>query len=293
MDDRARVVGLITQPGIAFDAEFARPRRTLVCPLELEQNSLSYSSFAIPFSSGSVAIPSTLSAFLPARPMESTGQAAKSWTVDGSPRLYLSHECMSDFSPSSLSIIPFPHPTLRYVAKPIRRVTPELRLIADRMFELMYEHRGVGLAATQVDLPIRMFVMNATGQKGEGEELVIINPVVSRPRSNEEAEEGCLSLPGIHGNVVRAKTIHVNAFDISGKEIDADISGFEARVVQHETDHLNGMLFIDRLKEGAEVELADRLEALVNDFHSLQRTESIPSDEALLAKLAHWESKFC
>ena len=200
---------------------------------------------------------------------------------------------MSDFSPSSLSIIPFPHPTLRYVAKPIRRVTPELRLIADRMFELMYEHRGVGLAATQVDLPIRMFVMNATGQKGEGEELVIINPVVSRPRSNEEAEEGCLSLPGIHGNVVRAKTIHVNAFDISGKEIDADISGFEARVVQHETDHLNGMLFIDRLKEGAEVELADRLEALVNDFHSLQRTESIPSDEALLAKLAHWESKFC
>lgn len=207
--------------------------------------------------------------------------------------LYVSRDCMSDFDPSSISIISFPHPTLRYVAKPIRRVNAELRLIADRMFELMYEHRGVGLAATQVDLPIRMFVMNATGQKGEGEEFVIINPVVSRPRSNEEAEEGCLSLPGLHGNVVRAKTIHLNAFDIAGNEIDRDISGFDARVIQHETDHLNGTLFIDRLKEGAEVELADGLESLVDNFNSLQRTESIPSNDDLLARLAQWEAKFC
>lgn len=200
---------------------------------------------------------------------------------------------MSDFDVSSISIILFPHPTLRYVAKPIRKVNAELRLIADRMVEIMYEHRGVGLAATQVDLPIRMFVMNSSGQKGEGEELVIINPVISRPRSNEEAEEGCLSLPGINGNVVRAKTIHLNAFDISGKEIDEDISGFDARVIQHETDHLNGTLFIDRLKEGAEAELADDLETLVNNFNSLQRTESIPDNEALLARLSHWEAKFC
>lgn len=200
---------------------------------------------------------------------------------------------MSDYDPSLLTVITYPHPTLRYVAKPIRRVNADLRKIANRMFELMYELRGVGLAATQVDLPIRMFVMNSTGQMGEGTERVLINPVISRPRSNEEAEEGCLSLPNIHGNVIRAKTIHLNAFDISGNEIDQDISGFDARVVQHETDHLNGTLFIDRLKEGADAELAPDLEALQNDFLSRQRTQSLPSDDELLARLSHWEKAFC
>ncbi len=200
---------------------------------------------------------------------------------------------MSDLDPSALSVISYPHPTLRYVAKPVRRVNAELRSIAQRMFALMYEHRGVGLAATQVDLPMRMFVLNASGHQGEGQERVVINPVISRPRANEEAEEGCLSLPGIHANVVRAKTIHLNAFDIDGNEIDCDLSGFEARIVQHETDHLNGMLFIDRLKEGAEVELAAELDALRHAFQSLQRTASIPDDEVLQQRLSDWEAKFC
>ncbi len=200
---------------------------------------------------------------------------------------------MPEMTPDSLTIVSFPHPTLRYVAKPIRRVNADLRAIAARMFELMYEFRGVGLAATQVDLPIRMFVMNTTGQLGEGEEVVMINPVVSRPRSNEEAEEGCLSLPGIHGNVVRAKTIHINAFDITGNEIDREASGFEARVIQHETDHLNGTLFIDRLKEGALAELDSDLEALTTDFRSRQRTAAIPDDEVLIERLRGWEEKFC
>ncbi len=94
------------------------------------------------------------------------------------------------FDPNSLSIITFPHPGLRYVAKPIRRVDTDLKRIAARMFELMYEHRGVGLAATQVNLPIRMFIMNPAGEHGKGAEYVVLNPVLSRPRSNEEAEEG-------------------------------------------------------------------------------------------------------
>lgn len=195
--------------------------------------------------------------------------------------------------PESLSIITFPHPTLRYVAKPIRRVDAKLKQIATRMLELMYASRGVGLAATQVGLPMRMFVMNSSGEAGEGEELVILNPVISKPRSNEEAEEGCLSLPNIHGNVIRAKTVRINAFDLSGNEIDQDVSGFEARIIQHETDHLDGMLFIDRLKEGAELELAGELEALETDFRSKQRTESIASDEDLLSHLVAWEAEYC
>ncbi|MEZ6135297.1 MAG: peptide deformylase [Pirellulaceae bacterium] len=200
---------------------------------------------------------------------------------------------MSDIDPANLAIIHFPHPTLRYVAKPIRRVNAELRAIAERMIQLMYEFRGVGLAATQVNLPLRMFVMNSSGHQGEGEELVMINPVVSRPRSNEEAEEGCLSLPGIHANVVRAKTIRINAFDLSGNEIIQDVTGYEARIIQHEVDHLDGTLFIDRLKEGAEAELAPALDVLNTNFRSLQRTGALPEDDALLQRLSAWEEKFC
>lgn len=199
----------------------------------------------------------------------------------------------TEFDPNSLSIITFPHPALRYVAKPIRRVDADLKRIAARMLELMYEHRGVGLAATQVNLPIRMFVMNPSGEKGEGTEQVFLNPVLSRPRSNEEAEEGCLSLPNIHGNVVRAKTIHVNAFDLAGREIKTDLSGFEARVVQHETDHLDGVLFLDRLKEGAVVEEASNIEALSLEYQSRQRLGAIPADEVLISRLAEWEARYC
>lgn len=195
--------------------------------------------------------------------------------------------------PLALSIITFPHPGLRYVAKPIRRVDADLKKIVARMFELMYEHRGVGLAATQVNLPIRMFVMNPSGEQGEGAEYVVINPVLSRPRGNEEAEEGCLSLPNVHGNVIRAKTIHLNGYDLAGREIDTDLAGFEARIVQHETDHLDGMLFIDRLKEGAVNEEAAEIEALSLDYQSRQRTGGIPSDAVLLEGLAAWESRYC
>ncbi len=197
------------------------------------------------------------------------------------------------FDPLSLSIITFPHPGLRYVAKPIRRVDAELKRVAARMFELMYEHRGVGLAATQVNLPLRMFIMNPTGEQGKGVEYVVINPVLSRPRSNEEAEEGCLSLPNVHGNVIRAKTIHLNGFDLTGTEIKTDLTSFEARIVQHEVDHLDGTLFIDRLKEGAVMEEAAELETLSLEFQSKQRQGAIASDAELLEGLAAWESRYC
>lgn len=198
-----------------------------------------------------------------------------------------------DFDPAKLEVILFPNPMLRYQAKPVRKVDLRLRKIIQRMFDLMYEHRGVGLAATQVALPLRMFVMNPTGDQGTGKEFVMINPEISRPRSNEEAEEGCLSLPGLHGNVVRSKTIRVNAYDRSGNEIKADFSGFEARIIQHETDHLNGTLFIDRMKEGAILEMAGELEALTTDFESRQRTGAIASNETWQALASDWEALYC
>ena len=161
------------------------------------------------------------------------------------------------------------------------------------MFRLMYEHRGVGLAANQVDLPIRLFVANEAGDKEEGEELVFINPVVSRGKGVHEAEEGCLSLPGIHGQVKRNKSIHINAYDLNGNEINQMVDGFLARIIQHETDHLDGVLFIDRLAEGAIKSLSNDLGNLEIDFRSKQRVGGRPSDEELLARLSSWEDKYC
>lgn len=194
---------------------------------------------------------------------------------------------------AELSIITFPHPTLRYEAKPLRRVDSRLSDIVSRMFELMYEHRGVGLAATQVGLPLRLFVMNSAGRQGDGQEIAMLNPIISRPRGNEIAEEGCLSLPNVHGNVIRAKTIRVNAFTMTGEEIDRDFIGYEARIVQHETDHLDGTLFIDRLKEGSEVEILAELDQLQIEFNSRQRTGSIDSNTAIQAELLDWERAYC
>jgi peptide deformylase len=148
----------------------------------------------------------------------------------------------------SLQIIQYPHPTLRHPSKPLRKVDAELRTIVAAMFELMYEHEGVGLAANQVDLPYRLFVANVEGKReAKDAERVFINPVLSGGRGQHEDEEGCLSIPGIYAPVTRNETIRVEAYDLSGNEISGEFDGLMARILQHETDHLDGTLFIDRL----------------------------------------------
>jgi peptide deformylase len=191
-----------------------------------------------------------------------------------------------------LSIIHYPHPTLRYKSKPIRRVDQQLRAMADQMLELMYEAKGVGLAANQVDLPIRMFVANPAGIRGEGEELVLLNPEFQLPKGSETAQEGCLSLPGLYGNVKRPKSIRINAFDIKGNAINRTVDGFLARVLQHENDHLNGVLFFDRMSEESTRELEDRLDEMETDFRSKQKAGSIQPDERLVARLSEWTDRY-
>jgi peptide deformylase len=194
---------------------------------------------------------------------------------------------------SELSIVNYPHPALRYAAKPLKRVDARLSEIVRRMFDLMYEHRGVGLAAIQVNIPLQLFIMNPSGQEGEGTETVMINPVISRPRGTDIAEEGCLSLPGIHGDVPRAVTVRVNAYSLDGKEIDRDFTDYEARIIQHETDHLHGRLFVDRLKERDAAQIEEELELLSAEFYSRQRDGSIGDERSLLAELAGWEQAYC
>src|SRR5262249_11658756 len=136
---------------------------------------------------------------------------------------------------SAMQILTYPHPTLRRVSKPLRRVDAELRKKIREMFELMYAAKGIGLAANQVDLPLRFFIVNLEAKPESGEELVFINPVISLPRGgSEESEEGCLSLPGLYGPVVRPKQVRINAYSLAGDEIQLDAGGLLARCVQHE-----------------------------------------------------------
>jgi peptide deformylase len=156
------------------------------------------------------------------------------------------------------------------------------------MLELMYEEKGVGLAANQVDLPLRLFVVNTSGQRDEGEELILLNPELQMPRGSETAEEGCLSVRGLYGQVKRPKSIRLSAFDMKGNPIERDVDGFFARVLQHENDHLDGVLFLDRLSEEEKGELEDGLDEMEIDFRAKRANGSIPDDATLLARLDRW-----
>ncbi|TWU32577.1 peptide deformylase [Novipirellula artificiosorum] len=191
-----------------------------------------------------------------------------------------------------LSIVHYPHPTLRYRSKPIRRVDQALRGIADEMLDLMYQFNGVGLAANQVDLPLRLFVANPAGKRDEGEELILVNPELQMPRGNESDQEGCLSLPGLYGQVKRPKAIRVSAYDLKGNSIERSVDGFLARVLMHENDHLDGVLFFDRMTDEARRELIDPLAEFETDFRSRQSTGEIPTDEDLIGRLDEWTERY-
>ena len=189
-----------------------------------------------------------------------------------------------------MRIIQFPHPTLRRVSKPLRRVDDELRKIVREMFDLMYQAKGIGLAANQVDLPYRLFVLNLTGDAAEpDQEQVFLNPVLSQPKGSAEAEEGCLSLPGLYAEVRRPEQITINAYDLAGQEIETTADDLLARAIQHETDHLNGVLFIDRLSPTARMALKDSLEEFEIEFADLRQRGEIPDDERISARLAELE----
>lgn len=169
-------------------------------------------------------------------------------------------------SPESLRIIHFPDPRLR---KRADEVTPEefgpaLNAIVARMFELMREDKGVGLAAPQVGVLKRLFVMNHTGEPGD--DRVYINPELTDPEGSERDEEGCLSLPGIRAKILRDFKITVSAQGLDGKPFTETAEGYMARVWQHEHDHLNGTLLIDRMGPVARMQCRKKLKGLEAKF---------------------------
>ena len=163
-----------------------------------------------------------------------------------------------------LSILTYPDPRLRVAAKPVTRFDDDLKAIVARMFELMREEQGVGLAAPQVGLDFRLFVANHTGEPQD--DRVAINPTLVDADGTEPGEEGCLSLPKIRAEIDRFVTLTLNAQDIDGKPYSVTASGFEARVWQHEFDHLNGVMIIDRMPFSAKMAARKQLRQLEADF---------------------------
>ena len=154
---------------------------------------------------------------------------------------------------SILKVARMGHPVLRAKARAIDKAelkSPALQQFIDDMVDTMYEYSGVGLAAPQVHEPIRLFVamLDAEGN-GEGDATILVNPEILIVGDQKvEGWEGCLSIPDIRGRVPRAQHVKMSALDRAGNRFELDLADFPARVVQHENDHLDGVLFFDRMR---------------------------------------------
>ena len=144
-----------------------------------------------------------------------------------------------------LDVLRFPDERLRTVAKPIEVVDDSVRTLIDNMFETMYDENGVGLAATQVDQHVRLFVADCS--ENSDQPMVFINPVITKKTGSMINEEGCLSVPHCYAKVERAEEVTVKALDRDGNEFEYDAEGLLAICIQHELDHLDGKLFVDYL----------------------------------------------
>ena len=161
---------------------------------------------------------------------------------------------------SPLRLVTYPGPVLRKQAKSIKNVDGKLIETAGEMFEVMYENSGVGLAAPQVGLSKRLLVLDI--REDGFPDYIMINPRITRREGSVEAEEGCLSVPELFGEVDRAELVEVAYVDRDGEEQILEAEGLLARAIQHEIDHLNGVLFIDRLEKSRRKALEKQLREL-------------------------------
>ena len=159
---------------------------------------------------------------------------------------------------AQLNILHFPDPRLRLKAKPIEKVTDEIRQLANDMLETMYEAPGIGLAATQVNEQKRLIVIDVSEDKSSP--LFLINPELIETEGEREFEEGCLSVPEAYETVTRADTIRVRALNLQGEPFEMDADGILATCIQHEIDHLEGKLFVDYLSNLKRQRIKKRLE---------------------------------
>lgn len=180
-----------------------------------------------------------------------------------------------------LPIVRYPEPVLRAKCRPVTQVTPEIRQLADNMLATMREANGVGLAAPQVAQDIQLAVIDVShnpqcitflkvnGQPAEMVKhmpVVFMNPQLQLGNAKETGEEGCLSFPGLRGDIRRSESITVTFTNLNGETETWETDGLLARAFQHEIDHLNGVLFIDRLSAAAKVGLKRKLTRLMAEW---------------------------
>lgn len=161
---------------------------------------------------------------------------------------------------SILTILKYPDPRLRQRARRVEEVTEETRLLVNDLLETMYAAHGMGLAATQVNVPKAIIVMDISGQPGRGgSPLVLINPVIDQLEGMQAREEGCLSFPGEFETVLRAERLLCRALDRNGEQQSIPAEGLLATCIQHEMDHLQGRLFVDHLSQLKKSRIGKRL----------------------------------
>lgn len=180
-----------------------------------------------------------------------------------------------------LEIVKYGHSVLRQKGRPVREINDEIRQLAVDMLETMEAARGVGLAAQQVGVPVQMTVidvaevedrpstMTVNGKEVEIEEhmpMVLLNPMIELGEPKEVGIEGCLSFPELTADIVRSVGAKVKAVNLDGESVEFESTGLLARALQHEVDHLNGILFIDRMNSATKVSLAGRLKRMQREF---------------------------
>ena len=159
-----------------------------------------------------------------------------------------------------LPVLRFPDERLRTIAQPVTEFPPELQQIVDDMFETMYAEEGIGLAATQVDIHLRLIVMDVSEDRAE--QLVLINPEILTQSGSTGIEEGCLSVPGARALVERSELVTVRAQGVKGETFEFEADELLAICIQHEMDHLIGKLFVDYLSPLKRQRIRQKMEKL-------------------------------
>ena len=147
--------------------------------------------------------------------------------------------------PATLKLVLYPSPALKKIARDVQHFDEWLLGVVEKMKDIMVAEKGVGLAAPQVGLSLRLFVAAASGKREEAR--AYINPVLTDEHGSEDGEEGCLSLPDIRIKVPRFKSVRIEALDEKGQPFSENLADFPARIMQHENDHLDGILLLDRM----------------------------------------------
>jgi peptide deformylase len=171
--------------------------------------------------------------------------------------------------PEKLALVIYPHPVLTSVAKDVQKFDDWLRSVVERMKDLMVEHKGVGLAAPQVGLPLRIFVASEEAKREEAK--VYINPVITDEEGSEEGEEGCLSLPDIRIKVPRRTQLRIEALNEHGQPFSEIVTDYAARIMQHENDHLDGILLLDHMTPVAKLANRKKIKSLEDAAKTLRK----------------------